>query len=246
MEKEFIVFIHGITPKSECKSHLIEYNELYNGVKKYITSSSPWNDAQKIPTEWGWDFDNKPNPANHKLLNKAQDLLAKRVIKEVNDTRDFTVNPMRCALKHLREMMLYGFSDMFYYVSTEGKVAIRRSISEQIAREIIPHLKGDGTRVSLTLIGHSAGSVIAIDLSYYLFSRKQYYFVDDNSSDETRKVLAKMKKLAEQKNIRLRRLITIGSPISLLACRKDVVVELLADGKKINPELHGMVENDKD
>ena len=113
----------------------------------------------------------------------------------------------------------------------------------QIAKKIGPLLDEVDSRISITLIGHSAGSVIAVDLSYYLFSGKVYSFIDEDTEPETAIILKKLKYLAEQKRIRLRRLITFGSPISMLACRKDAVVELLANRGKIDPELHGLTEN---
>jgi hypothetical protein len=248
MAEEFIVFIHGITPKAECTSHSSEYDELYNGISRYMADNKEWKEAHAIPTEWGWNFDDTPEPDSHRVLCRAQELLTDRVLNKVSKTSDFTLNPLRLVLNPMRQIMLYGFSDMFYYVSTEGKNAVRRSISEQIAEKIAPYLKGDDTQVSLTLVGHSAGSVIAIDLSYYLFSGKKYSFIQDEflrgeTSARTKNILETLKHLAEKKNIRLRRLITLGSPISLLACRKDAVVDLLANGEKINPELHGIVEN---
>jgi hypothetical protein len=175
----------------------------------------------------------------------AQSALAERVLESVKETRDWTTNPARFLLPHFRKLTLYGFSDMFYYVSTDGKNAIRTTISEQIAKKIKPLLEDEESKISLTLIGHSAGSVVAIDLCFYLFSDQEYPFVNENTPEETRKLLQKLRKLANQENerIRLRRLITFGSPVSMLACRKDKVVEILADGGKLIPEQFGMKEN---
>ena len=74
--------------------------------------------------------------------------------------------------------MVYGFSDMFYYVSTDGKAAIRGD-TEQIV-QFVEAGQGDPREpISLTMVGHSAGSVIAFDFCYYLFAQEDRRFVRD-------------------------------------------------------------------
>jgi hypothetical protein len=243
MVKEFIVYIHGITCLGQHKVHNSEYDELQRGVASEFNSNSEWNNAQLCFTEWGWNFDKQFNPGNQRVLSKAQSNLSKRVLHKVKTSKDFTINPLRFALNPMRKLMLFGFSDMFYYVSSDGKLQIRTSICEQISSKIGNLLDDDNSLISLTLIGHSAGSVIAIDISYYLFSGKIYSFVNNQTSPGTVKIFEQLREKALDKKLRLRRLITLGSPISMLACRKDEVVELLAAGRKIDPVLHGIVDN---
>jgi len=55
------------------------------------------------------------------LLTKAQHLLGQRVIPVIDNTWDLTWNPARLVVRNIRKLAFYGFSDMFYYVSTDGK-----------------------------------------------------------------------------------------------------------------------------
>lgn len=245
MLKEFIVYIHGITCNCEPGPHIDEYDKIHNGVGSLLPPNSEWHNAVVCRTEWGWNYDKQQSPSSHRALNNAQNIFAERVLDKVNSSKDISLNPLRLALTPLRNLMLYGFSDLFYYISSEGKLAIRTSICEQIAKDIGNLLDDDDSLISLTLIGHSAGSVIAIDISYYLFSGKIYSFINKQTSPETVKVFERLRKKADDQKLRLRRLITLGSPISMMACRKDAVVELLAAGKKIDPALHGIIDNPK-
>ena len=245
MQHEFIVYIHGVSDHPSGHRHDSDYQALHEGIKNKLPATSPWRDATVCFTEWGWNFDNDPRPQNHKLLAQAQSSLAERVLESVKEPTDWTVNPLRYPISRFRRLMMYGFSDMFYYVSTDGKNAIRTTVSEQIAKKIGPLLDDPQARISLTLIGHSAGSVIAIDLCFFLFSDQKYTFINQNTAPETYALLQKLQTLTKPDNerIRLRRLITFGSPISMLACRNDRVVELLANDKKLIPEQFGLKEN---
>jgi hypothetical protein len=49
--------------------------------------------------------------------------------------------------------------------------------------------------------------------------------------------------LAAEGRLRIRRLITMGSPIAMLACRNDAVVNMFAAGERINPAWYGLLQN---
>src|SRR5882672_10982516 len=103
-------------------------------------------------------------------------------------------------------------------------------------------------QISLTLLGHSAGSVVAYDLLFYLFytERKIQNFIDVKKvkappSDagtpadltapakiDTLGDLQRLKAMAQLGQLRVRRLFTFGSPITPLAFRSDAVLSILA------------------
>lgn len=244
MKTEVIVYIHGIAPHAVASDHKGDYELLHQGIASRIAKGSEWHDARLCKAEWGWNYDNKKSADSHRVLSVAQQALAERVMEAVGKTRDFTINPVRRWLTPMRRMMLYGVADMFYYVSNDGKAAIRTAVSEQIAQCVDTLLDEKDAEISLTMIGHSAGSAIALDLAFYLFRKGKYPFVDEQTAPpETVKVLEKLRRLADRDRLRLRRLITFGSPISMLAFRNDRVVERLAAGGKLDPVNFGLKEN---
>ncbi len=250
MVHEVVVYIHGVSKNRAGESHRNTYNKLHDGISQHVAAESPWKDAKVCYTEWGWNFDNDKDAAGHKLLTPAQTMLGERLWDAFDKAPwDFTLHPARLALMPIRKMAFYGFGDMFYYVSPEGKDSVRAAIIEQIQQTIGPWVDDPDSHISLTLVGHSAGSVIALDLSFFLFSGKDYSFVtaagDSGSTAKHRETLDKWRQLAapENKRLRLRRMITFGSPIPMLACRNDDVLGILATGGKIDPALHGLTAN---
>jgi hypothetical protein len=137
---------------------------------------------------------------------------------------------------------------MFYYVCEDGKSAVRFAAAAAIVKYLKPMLDDPQAQISLTLVGHSAGSVVAYDLLFYLFytERKIQNFIDAKKvkappSDagtpadltapakiDTLGDLQRLKAMAQLGSLRVRRLITFGSPITPLAFRSDAVLSILA------------------
>ena len=69
---------------------------------------------------------------SHQLLADAERTLGERAIEAVSKASDFTINPLRMAVNEFRPLMINNFSDMFYYVSTQGKAAVRLATARQI------------------------------------------------------------------------------------------------------------------
>ena len=255
---EYLIYIHGVS-RDNRQPHQPIYDDLHNGVRAVDTlfpNKNDWEAAKRCYVEWGWNYDNHLNPEGDHLLAEAQDQFADKILSQVQAAKDSTINPLRMFLSPMRELMIKGFSDMFYYASRDGKSSIRATVASQIMRCIHDPLER-GEPISLTLLGHSAGSVVAFDFLFYLFApqeilashesekrefiEKQYDNINVNS--ETREDFKKLRKLAEQQKLRVRRLITFGSPISMLAFRSNAVLEILAQGQQLNPSHYGLDQN---
>jgi hypothetical protein len=237
---EIVFYIHGVSQHIRGYSHEKEYSAFNKGICKY---QSAWPTNFK-GVEWGWNYEKTPNPKSHELLTDAQRLLGSRALAALRDPWDITANPVRPVINGLRKLFIYGFGDMFYYVSSHGKQAVRRAVAEQFSSYIKPTLKNDDDLISLTLVGHSAGSVIAFDLLFYLFQnlRNEYKFVisADALDSEVINDLNLFRQKAQEGNFRLRRLITLGSPITPLVCRNDDVLKILANNENIDPKNYGL------
>lgn len=241
--REIIIFVHGVSSDQLGRRHDMEYDALYEGVADVSPRQSPWRTAEVCRIEWGWNYDALPQTRSQQLLTLAQTTLGERMLQVVNEAYDPTINPGRFVVNAFRPLMMYGFSDMFYYVSSDGKAAVRGALAEQIVRFVEAGQGDPREPISLTLVGHSAGSVIAFDFCFYLFAQEDRRFVKDPVKGLYNEQIKQLRTLALEGRLRIRRLITIGSPIAMLACRNDVVVELLADGGRIDPTWYGLTQN---
>ena len=63
------------------------------------------------------------------------------------------------------------FSDIFYYISEDGKAAVRKNVLTKILNNL-PTLK-DNESYSFNIIAHSAGTVIMHDLLFIIFLQRK-------------------------------------------------------------------------
>ncbi len=249
--QECVFYIHGVIPDRLGRPHNDEYRLLHNGIHSNIVSS-PWPSTFG-GAEWGWQPEGSTRES-HRALADAQKIYGGKILDKVTDTTDYTLNVARMAVNQMRKIMMFGFGDMFYYVSTSGKWAVRSAVAEQIANHIQSNVPEDNA-ISLSLIGHSAGSVIAFDLLYYLFITDKKFnshsWLEElgKVQDEAKKKedvaslvknLSYLRNLIKAQKLRLRLLVTLGSPISMLMYRGDSLVELLAAGKVLDPAEYGL------
>lgn len=290
MNHEVVIYIHGISPdeglatiakvregqdlsdihdprRKSDMSHEKDFKALRLGISRFIRGEDrqkAWDQANHCYTEWGWEYqesDAQNLGASHRLAD-AQKELGQRVIQAIGDSYRVTLIP----LMWFRRLALYGLSDVFYCVSSDGQHSIRARLYDQIANRLSSLLDDANAQISLTLIGHSAGSVIALDLMSYLFTdddlfmgglkeqargldkeisvakkeREQHGGGHQKShavSEDTRAVvenLIRLKSIKDDKRLTLRRLITMGSPIAMLALRSDQSIRELAYGDPVS------------
>lgn len=242
-EVEIVIYIHGVSSDKRGRNHETEYTTLHEGIAKL---HNDWP-STKIGIEWGWNFQEDTHPKQHELLTDAQRLLGLRLMNAVDDPFDITINPFRAALPKIRNLIFYGFSDMFYYVSKDGKKAVRNTVATQIIEALSPYLSADKVPLlSLTILGHSAGSAVAFDLLFYLFFKEKHNFLVECQTVEEENLdnaLGSLRKMAQTDKLRIRRLFTFGSPITALACRNDAILSTLASDDKLNAKDYGLVVN---
>jgi hypothetical protein len=242
-QKELIIFIHGVNPDTAGQLHTVSYAALRDGVGR-LRPDSVWKDTPDswCDVEWGWE-DGRDLPGSQHKLTQAQFLLGERTMGKVINAPDWSINPGRLLLNSLRPLILYGFGDMFYYVSHNGK----RDIREHVAAQIMKCCAGSNVEnLSLTLVGHSAGSVIAFDLCFALFAKSRdavEFFAGDPTNAAIVRDFDRLREMADNGHVRIRKLITLGSPITMLASRSNPVVELLAAGKKLDPAEYGLLSD---
>ncbi len=217
MEK--YVYIHGvITEQDRTEKHTRQYEAIRNGIDRELRKRGgdplPEIDTS-VTVEWGWDT---PDAGETRKLAVAQSVIANRVKTATpRDRTGFTSLLFAPAIQPVRKLIMFGWSDIVYYVGKRGKKLVRSLVWNQILDQI-----DTDQDVDLTIICHSAGTLIAHDFLYWVFSGDR----DDNEIVEQGIDPAKV--AAAALNWRVRRLVTFGSPISPLMVRSAHVTDTMA------------------
>lgn len=239
--RDLVYYLHGVTPRRDPSPHSEIYRQFHQGLR----ALNPYWPESFDGAEWGWN-PGTDTPKDQELLSQAQNQLGNRVLPLISAAKDFSLNPSRLVLNQLRELTFYGFSDMFYYTSDTGKEAVRSAICRQLLGYLDKQSTDNGQPLRLTLIGHSAGAVIAFDLLFHLFHPPEppythHCFVDQEGKEES----MRLREIAQSGKLQLRRLITFGNPLCSMALRHSRVVEAVAAGERLNPDHYGLVPDDE-
>lgn len=200
-----VIYVHGVVGRVT-GPHSDDYRALHKGLRSAGVRLPSLIDSVMI--EWGWPTAVAPFTGN---LALAQERLGLALAQSPQGDRlsGFLVDP-------LRKLIQYGWSDLVYYSSAEGEAAARHDAWSQIL-ERVP----TDEAIDLTVISHSLGSLLAHDFLFYLFSgqrRARRSQVCSTASQWD----------AAQVNWRLRRLVTMGSPLGPLLIRAPGFVKRLA------------------
>jgi hypothetical protein len=248
---EVVIYIHGVSDYDRGQSHEAEYRRLHEG----IAAQLPQLPNGFCGIEWGWQVDAGGRASSHELLTDAQRLLGNRVFEIVQDARDrnllIDVLPLiRTRMTKARQILFYGLSDAIYYISEQGRAAIHRTVAEQICGFLKPVLDQEAAPLlSLTLVGHSAGSLIACDFLFGLFydpsrdpiARVPKHYLENTGADsDTVRAHEKLHQMARSDHLRVRRLVTLGSPFTPTIFRSDTVLGLLAADQRLDPGQFGL------
>lgn len=230
---EIPVFIHGITPDPEPRTHDPDYDHLFELIQASLAEKGkPPFQEKSIRVEWGWD--SNQTVQNDRYLAMTEKLVAEQAILIEQAMPDFTLNPLRLVSPLLRRTFLYGFADLFYYVSSDGESAVRQNVFSHLVNQIFGREAYRSAKVSLTLMAHSAGSVIAHDLLYHLFR-------DEPSEVE---MVNELRGQVQAGRLRIRRFYTFGSPITPLIFRTDALLLKLYKRELLDPAILGLKLSD--
>ena len=233
---EIAVFVHGISPTKKVESSDSYYESLHENIERYYNllkspedKSYPFIDKHRIYVNYGANL-----PNTIKVTSISDDLAeAEAIIVDLdheiwNRTKDNPESFYRTnVLAGLREIILYGLSDAVYYLSAEGTREIRGSILNQIYRD----LQGRGIidnngklaedkKLSFTLFAHSLGTVIMYDILNTIYS--DFEDLDEIYTEYGSKTIVEgFIRLKQAKRIRVRKLYSFGSQMSLMHFRKE-------------------------
>ena len=221
---ERYVYIHGVVAEQErTATHTEQYEAIRNGIHRELREQGgePLPEiGDSVTVEWGWDT---PDAGETRTLSIAQGVIANRVEAATpRDRTGFRSLVFAPAVQPVRKLIMLGWSDILYYVGKHGKKRVRSLVWNQILDQI-----DTDQDVDLTIISHSAGTLIAHDFLYWVFSGDR----DDAAMVEQGIDPAKV--AAAERNWRARRLVTFGSPISPLMVRSAEVADRLAESPPV-------------
>ncbi len=212
---ETFVYIHGVIgDRRRTRSHRGQYQALHLGLQREGVAVPPF--SQAVQVEWGW---NTVRAGDTRTLEKAQRVVYDRVEAATPSDRTSIGSLLFApAIDPVRQLLALGWSDLIYYVGEEGKLRVRSLVWNEVFRSV-----GVDDPVDLAFITHSAGTLIAHDFLYWLFSGAR-----DAEIAVTPGLPAAEAFAAARVNWRIRHFVTLGSPIAPTLVRSAAVTDLLA------------------
>lgn len=231
---EIPVFIHGISTERDPATGMKQYYQLLRRVKETLKDhpGKRFSDEEIFIT-WGV-------PANPPQASGTDQYLAeveRKIQEKVRNSMGGAYSNPFGLTGYVRDFLFYGIADLFYYISADGERDLREHVFNHVSKTIRKMARGTEDHFSLTLFGHSAGSVIAHDLLYHLFSDRKH---ESEKGADYREGMVALREMVDDRRLRIRRLYTFGSPISLLVLRAESLVERFRAGKLLKPEDIGL------
>ena len=237
--KHFVIYIHGITIKPTGNSHKREYQAINKELEKIAGNS-----LVPVYTEWGHTC----NQLEIGMFDKVNHRIKPGFISIPG------YDPL---VYDLRQLLIFGISDAFYYCTPNGEEAIREAIFSCVIDEINNHLQEiiDEGALQFSLVTHSLGSIIGYDFLFNAFG-KPYLGVKSNTNYTTQTIPDFFSSISYDKStkktnwsidgqeieLKLRNFVTMGSPILLTLGRNEQVKKDVENSTPLKPELLGLVD----
>jgi len=137
-------------------------------------------------------------------------------------------------------------ADAMYYVSQDGEQTVREHVFTSLCDQIMKRLnENPSAKISLTVLGHSAGSLIAHDFLYQLFSNRKQKESDVAEVHHLRSLVGEAERQGDisqpYERLRVRRLYTFGSPIAAWFIRANSLLAKVMDKEPLKVADLGLV-----
>lgn len=206
--RDVVVYIHGLVSNID-RSHRHEYEAIHEGVRSYGIDLPDLDGPDVIEVELWWDAD---LPYSRTANLAAAQRAIKRAAGSEVPARDRLTAPL---MRGVRELVQYAWADAFFYTSEDGEKRTREDVWKQILYGV-----AHDEEVDLSIVCHSGGTLVAHDFLFYLFS-------NDREVSRTEYVDGDVWAEAEAR-WRIRRLVTMGSPLAPLMVRSTSLVDKFA------------------
>jgi hypothetical protein len=233
---EVPVFIHGISPDKYPGGGQKEYLQLFKLVREKL-KKYPEKKLSGQPIFVTWGVPTQPaSSGTDRYLAQVQRSMQAKVMEKMGSAY---AGPFGWT-GFIRDLLFFGIADLFYYVSADGEKDLRKHVFNHISRAIQIMDKENVAYISLTFFAHSAGSVMIHDMLYHMFSSKEHESEEGSVEEE----MDALRKIIKGGRLRIRRLYTFGSPISLLILRASALVEKFRKGETFAPQNIGLLMGD--
>jgi hypothetical protein len=235
---ELPIFIHGISPDSDPGSGEEEYLQLLGLVNEKMKDypGKTFSD-ERIFVTWGVPTKQSRAKGTDQYLAEVERKIQAKVKEAMGPAY---TNPFGLT-GHVRDLLFFGMSDLTYYISADGERDLRNHVFTYISKKIQQMDRKNGDYFSLTIFGHSAGSVIAHDLLFHLFTSRARK--NEQDADYCEEIEA-LRTMVDEGRLRVRRLYTFGSPISLLVLRASSLVNKVRADELFKPRAIGFKNDD--
>lgn len=242
---EVAVVVHGITPNRKVPENDPAYSRFRQNLKQTFYRmrlnhefSYPFGPHNTIEIFYGSRLAiplSGDNPSNN--IEQLQQIIGEFDAKTWQQTEDSPESLLRqTAFRGIRELLLYGISDAFYYNSDQGGKAIRSVILEQIFAGLqkCGILDSEGMlpkpyKLSITIFAHSLGAIVMYDLLETIYNDDSDFgdAVDDPLAIE---ILSGFQKLKQSGRVRVNRFFSMGTQLSVMYFKYDNSVDMLMQG----------------
>src|SRR5688572_14656925 len=236
---ELPIFIHGISPESDPGTGEEGYLQLLGRIQEALKQypGKALSD-EKIFVTWGVPTKQSRDQGTDQYLAEVE----RKIQAKVKDSMGTAYTNPFGLTGHVRDLLFFGMADLIYYISADGERELRDHVFSYISKKIQQLDRGAGTDYfSLTFFAHSAGSVIAHDLLFHLFTARARK--SEKDADYCEEIEA-LRDMVEEGRLRIRRLYTFGSPISLLVLRASSLVNKFRAGELFKPRAIGFKNDD--
>ncbi|MDH4224618.1 MAG: hypothetical protein OEW12_03115 [Deltaproteobacteria bacterium] len=236
--REIILYIHGITPAPYPGLHKKKYDGFHQLLSKNLKNLDCPMEFHRVDVEWG--FEEQASPTEDRILSEMERWLFRKMDERPVRRKKLSWRGWLDVQRSIRNYLVLGFNDVVYYISEDGKKQVRKNVLSTLLNNL-PFLKDDGDQYMLTIIAHSAGTLIAHDVLFILFGPGRQHFLTEPQDLE---VLGQLQDLAGSGRLAVRRLITMGSPLAPLIVRSEELMRIIrGDGRfdgKIDEETIGI------
>src|SRR6266542_6218185 len=141
---EVPIFVHGVSPEMRPTSHKEEYGDLLKAVNAGLKERGKPKRSKPIRIEWGRKY--RGSKGMDQYLAQVERIL-NTGIKESMGIGDYS--GLLGVYKPFRELSFFGVADLMYYVSPDGRRALRTHVFRAIANQV-KTLTYESNRLSLT------------------------------------------------------------------------------------------------
>lgn len=271
---QVFIMIHGMNPALGPSSPFQVYETFWQDLVK-ANPALKEAVHRRIGVEWGHELSKGPDPfaaawtdaasaaetlRGDQKLTRAQEIVSGLTsylrIQETPDSNnhvrrgwnmDWSFVPfLRGIVMNLRtELVLRGMGDVVYYCSAEGERRVRRAVYDQILSRLEDYSAEKAVR--LHLAGHSLGVTVAHDFLYGLFApgHEPDFLKEEQGDAAALERYRKWRAKAQAGELSLGSFSASASQIPLFIFRKQSLIDLLTQGRKLDSSALGVREQTK-